>query len=64
MLSGHTHNGQIFPFNLFVRLQFKFKYGLYSNKDSKLYVTSGAGTWGPKLRLGTSNEIILFHLSK
>ena len=64
MLSGHTHNGQIFPFNLFVRLQFKFKYGLYSNKDSKLYVTSGAGTWGPKMRLGTSNEIILFHLSK
>ena len=64
MLSGHTHNGQIFPFNLFVRLQFKFKYGLYSNKDSKLYVTSGVGTWGPKMRLGTSNEIILFHLSK
>ena len=64
MLSGHTHNGQIFPFNLFVRLQFKFKYGLYSNKDSKLYVTSGAGTWGPKMRLGTLNEIILFHLSK
>jgi len=64
MLSGHTHNGQIFPFNLFVRLQFKFKYGLYSNKDSKLYVTSGVGTWGPKMRLGTSNEIIMFHLSK
>ena len=64
MLSGHTHGGQIFFFNLFVRLQFKYLYGLYSNKDSKLYVTSGAGTWGPKMRLGTSNEIILFHLSK
>ena len=64
MLSGHTHRGQIFFFNLFVRLQFKYLYGLYNNKDSKLYVTSGAGTWGPKMRLGTSNEIILFHLSK
>ena len=64
MLSGHTHNGQIFPFNFFVRLQFKFKYGLYSLNNSKLYVSSGAGTWGPKMRLGTFNEIILFHLSK
>ena len=36
MLSGHTHNGQIFPFNLFVRLQFKYKYGLYSINNSKL----------------------------
>ena len=64
MLAGHTHGGQIFPFNFFVRLQFKFKYGLYSFNNSKLYVTSGAGTWGPKMRLGTFNEIILFHLSK
>ena len=64
MLSGHTHNGQIFPFNFFVRMQFKFKYGLYFFKNSKLYVSCGSGTWGPKMRLGTFNEIILFHLSK
>ena len=64
MLSGHTHNGQIFPFNYFVRIQFKFKYGLYKFNKSQLYISSGAGTWGPKMRLGTSNEIILFNLSK
>ena len=64
MLSGHTHNGQIFPFNFFVRMQFKFKYGLYDSNNSKLYVSSGSGTWGPKMRLGTFNEIILIHLSK
>ena len=64
MLSGHTHNGQIFPFNFFVKMQFKFKYGLYSFNNSKLYVSCGSGTWGPKMRLGTYNEIILFHLSK
>ena len=64
MLSGHTHNGQIFPFNFFVRMQFKFKYGLYVSNNSKLYVSSGCGTWGPKMRLGTFNEIILIHLSK
>ena len=63
MLSGHTHNGQIFPFNFFVRMQYKFKYGLYTFNNSKLYVSSGSGTWGPKMRLGTVNEIIFFHLS-
>ncbi len=62
MLSGHTHNGQIFPFNFFVRLQFKFKYGLYNKDNSLLYVSSGSGTWGPKMRLGTYNEVILFNL--
>lgn len=63
MLSGHTHNGQIFPFNFFVRIQFKFKYGLYEKNNSFLYVSSGSGTWGPKMRLGTYNEVILFNLS-
>ncbi len=63
MLSGHTHNGQIFPFNYFVRIQFKFKYGLFNNNNSFLYVTSGSGPWGPKMRLGSYNEVILFNLS-
>ena len=63
MLSGHTHNGQIFPFNYFVRIQFKFKYNLYKFRNSLLYVSSGSGPWGPKMRLGTVNEVILFKLS-
>ena len=46
MLSGHTHNGQIFPFYLFVRMQYKTVYGLFSAKGSDLYVSSGSGTWG------------------
>jgi len=62
MLSGHTHNGQIFPFNLFLGLQFKYKYGLHNFINSNLYVSSGSGPWGPKMRLGTFNEIILFNL--
>ena len=64
MLAGHCHNGQLKPFNLFVKLQFKYIYGLYSFNNSKLFVSSGAATWGPKMRLGTFNEIIFFHLSK
>ena len=64
MLSGHTHNGQIFPFNFFVKLQFKNIYGLYENLTSKLYVSSGSGCWGPKMRLGTRNEIVDIIISK
>ena len=61
MLSGHTHNGQIFPFNFLVRLQFKTVYGIYKRLNSTLYVSSGSGTWGPRMRLGTKNEIV--HIS-
>ena len=64
MLSGHTHNGQIFPFKFFVRLQFKHIYGLYEKLASKLYVSSGSGCWGPKMRLGTNNEVVDLLISK
>ncbi len=62
MLCGHTHNGQIFPFNLLVRLQFRYVYGLFSKGSSRLYVSSGAGCWGPRMRLGSRNEILLVEL--
>ena len=63
MLSGHTHNGQIFPFNLLVRMQFRTVYGIYRRMNSSLYVSSGSGTWGPRMRLGTQNEIIQISIS-
>lgn len=62
MLCGHTHNGQIFPFNLLVRLQFRYVYGLFSHESSHLYVSSGTGCWGPRFRLGSKNEILLVEL--
>jgi len=62
MLSGHTHNGQIFPFNLIVKLKFPEIYGLYKNINSFLYVSSGSATWGPKIRIGSNNEIIHIEL--
>lgn len=58
MLSGHTHNGQIFPFNYIVKLKFPENYGLYKNIHNYLYVSSGSATWGPKIRIGSNNEII------
>ncbi len=57
MLSGHTHNGQIFPFNWLVKRQFKRISGLYRAGEARLYVSPGSGTWGPLMRLGSLNEI-------
>ena len=61
-LSGHTHNGQIFPFNLLTRLFYRYVNGLHSKDGTYLYVSPGTGTWGPPMRLGSRNEITLFRL--
>ena len=63
-LSGHTHNGQMFPFTLFVKIRFSKISGLYEIGKMKLYVSSGTGTWGPPMRLGSKNEITLINLRK
>lgn len=62
MLSGHTHNGQIFPFNFVVSRVFDKHKGLYEHGNSRLYVSQGTGTWGPVMRLGTQSEITLFEI--
>jgi predicted MPP superfamily phosphohydrolase len=50
-LSGHTHGGQIFPFTVFTSLAYPYGVGLrYLERGSFLYVSSGAGTWGPPFR--------------
>lgn len=63
MLSGHTHKGQIFPFHVFTKLAYRHFYGLYRNKNSYLYVTSGAGVWGPPMRFFANTEIVLIRLN-
>lgn len=64
MLSGHTHSGQIWPFGYLVRLQFKYVSGFYNLDNFYLNVNPGTGTWGPKMRLGTSNEVSIIELKK
>jgi hypothetical protein len=60
-LSGHTHGGQIFPFTWFTRRIFgEFTYGLKRFGRMMVYTTTGAGTWGPPMRVGTNPEIVLF----
>ena len=63
MLCGHTHNGQILPFNWMVKRFFPFIAGRFDIGDMALYVSPGTGTWGPTLRLGSVNEITLFELA-
>jgi hypothetical protein len=59
-LSGHTHVGQLFPFNWLTRRVFgKFTYGLQRFGALQVYTSSGAGTWGPPMRVGTYPEIVL-----
>jgi uncharacterized protein len=62
-LSGHTHGGQIVPFNLVVPLQQPVVSGLASVKGTQVYVTRGAGFWGPPIRVGAPPEITLLELS-
>ena len=63
MLCGHTHNGQIVPFNWIVRRHFPRIAGRYDVDGMVLYVSPGTGTWGPTMRLGSSNEITVFEVS-
>lgn len=65
-LSGHTHGGQFFPFNLIAKLLFTgFSSGLYQLAGGfSLSLSAGAGTWGPPLRLFTKSEYSLIELEK
>ena len=63
-LSGHTHRGQIFPFTWFTRRIFgEYTYGLKRFGELMVYTSSGAGTWGPPLRVGTQPEIVLIQFA-
>lgn len=66
VVSGHTHKGQIFPFQLGTKLLFEVDYGFYQrNEEAPVYiVTSGAGTWGPPMRVGTNSEIVSITLQR
>jgi uncharacterized protein len=59
-LSGHTHGGQMFPFTWFTwRIFGDYTYGLKKFGELLVYTSSGAGTWGPPMRVCTQPEIVL-----
>jgi uncharacterized protein len=59
-LSGHTHLGQFVPWSWFARKMYRqFVYGLSRIGKMQVFTSSGAGTWGPPLRLGSNPEIVM-----
>jgi len=64
-LSGHTHDGQMFPFNFLAKWAHKgYGYGLFKLADFSLVVSRGVGTWGPPLRTSGPSEIVKIILKK
>ncbi len=63
IISGHTHNGQIYPFNFLVKRVFDRIKGMYQIGTARQYVNEGTGTWGPIMRVGTRSEITLFEIA-
>lgn len=64
-LSGHTHGGQIFPFNLITALFYPRQNGLHRlDKGSILYVSRGTGTWGPPMRFLSPPQVTLIELQR
>jgi hypothetical protein len=57
-ISGHTHNGQMWPLNYLTGRLFKLSRGYKKTGNSNFYVSSGVGTWGPHVRIGTQPEIV------
>jgi uncharacterized protein len=58
MLSGHTHGGQIWPFDYMVKTRYPFLEGHYKVKNMDLIVCRGTGLWGPPMRLFSPGEIV------
>ena len=61
-ISGHTHGGQFFPWNLLVGFAQPYVSGLHTHQSTRIYVSRGTGYWGPPLRVGSPSEITLIKL--
>jgi predicted MPP superfamily phosphohydrolase len=61
-LSGHTHKGQLFPFNFVTNLVYSVHSGYARIGKMQIYVSNGVGTWGPPVRVGAPPEIVQIRL--
>jgi len=62
-LSGHTHHGQMFPFNLITKSIFEVSKGLKRLDNTYVFVSTGFGTWGPPVRVGNRPEIVVLEVT-
>ncbi|GHU67099.1 metallophosphatase [Bacteroidia bacterium] len=60
--SGHTHEGQLWPFSLLTHVLFEKAHGYLRKGDTQYYVSSGLGLWGPPFRIGTRSEVLVFEI--
>ncbi len=61
-LSGHTHGGQLWPFDYAILLDQPVVEGWSQQGPTQLYVTAGAGNWGPQMRVGARPEVTVVEL--
>lgn len=62
-LSGHTHHGQLFPFNFITKKVYEVSYGYKKKGDTHIYVSCGFGTWGPPIKTTARPEIVLIEIT-
>ncbi|MNI94966.1 hypothetical protein D3C73_1531550 [compost metagenome] len=57
-VSGHTHRGQLSPSNLITKRLFEIDWGYLKKENLNVIVSSGFGTWGPPIRIGSRSELV------
>ncbi len=62
-LSGHTHNGQMWPLTYITRKIYEVSYGYLKKGNTQYIVSSGFGLWGPRVRLGSKSEVLLINVT-
>ena len=62
-ISGHTHHGQLWPFNFVTKKVYELSWGYKQKGNTHYYVSCGAGTWGPPVKIGNISEIVNIKLN-
>jgi len=62
-LSGHTHNGQMWPLNYVTKMIYELSYGYLNKGNTNFIVSSGYGLWGPRVRSGSRSEVLMINLT-
>jgi predicted MPP superfamily phosphohydrolase len=62
-LSGHTHNGQMWPLNYVTSMIYELSYGYMKKRNTNFIVSSGYGLWGPRVRSGSRSEVLLINIT-
>lgn len=62
-LSGHTHNGQLWPVNYITGMIYELSYGYQKKGNTQFIVSSGYGLWGPRVRSGSRSEVLLINIT-